>query len=152
MVELNALISLVGVLLSLGSIIALWAAVISKLQTRVDLLWEIYVADALRRQRVAGAIEARSSEKLSPKVWLDIKNKVDVPLINRMRKLVAKSKPLPANDAHLLVWFMEKMGFTTLSQRAALIDMSLEEYLANLIIYLRELERGEDSLKETLGV
>ena len=151
-VDLNTLISLLGILLTVVGFVALWAGVISKMRTQIDLLWEIYVTDALRKQRLAGVIENRSPEQLAPEVWLSVKEKLDLALIKKMRRLVAKHKPLPISNAALIVWYMEQMGFRTLSGRAAAVNMSLEEYLANTIVYLRELERGEDSLKETLGV
>ena len=151
-VDLNTLISLLGILLTVVGFVALWAGVISKMRTQIDLLWEIYVTDALRKQRLAGVIENRSPEQLAPEVWLSVKEKLDLALIKKMRRLVAKHKPLLISNAALIVWYMEQMGFRTLSGRAAAVNMSLEEYLANTIVYLRELERGEDSLKETLGV
>ena len=153
-VELNTVISVTGLLITLGGFVALWAGVISKMRTQLDLLWEIYVTDALRKQRQAGLVESRSPTRLSAQVWQDIKDKgvLDIKLINRTRALVAKGKPLPHSDAQLIVWYMEKMGFSTLTDRASRRDISLEEYLAQVVTYLRELERGEDSLRETLGV
>ena len=150
-VEINSLISLFGVLLTLGGFVALWAGVISKMRTQLDLLWEIYITDTLKAQRQRGAIESSSPDKLTPKAWKSVRPVLDMKVVETIRTLV-KNNRLPATDGALSAWYVERVGLQAATTRADAQDITLSAYLVGCVVYLRELERGEDSLKETLGV
>ena len=111
----TGILSLVGIIYMLGY-------KLSSIETRLTLIWSVYVEDALRHQVRRGNLHHSSPYKLNRSLSSEqfIGN-------NYMHRLGKKSH---LTDERLAFEIISMMGFDLISKSSMECDMSIQEYVA----------------------
>ena len=106
-------------------------AAIAELSTKVTTLWDIYVMDALRRQRDVGNIEHHSEDVISQKFVQSIRDQhlEDVSLTPYWEK-ICRQGPLPAGPGELAFLITQAIGVERAAQRAERFNLGIDDWLA----------------------
>jgi len=119
-------VSIVGAVAGLSSFLGIlltYVTKLSKMETKIDLIWKVFVEDALRAQVKTGILTHSSSYSLSSKSdqYRDI---VSLEILQKM-----KDKNT-SNDYQLVEEYIKYVGFDEISKRSREGNMSNQEYLA----------------------
>ena len=122
---LTGILSLVGIIYMLGY-------KFSRIETRLDLIWSIFVEDALRQQVRRGNLTHSSPYKLNRSLTSEsFLNK------SSMSKLSNKSH---LNDQQLALEIVSTVGFDVISQSSMENKMTTQEYIAVCVGAVRSLD------------
>ena len=104
----------------------------SRIETRLDLIWSIFVEDALRQQVRRGNLTHSSPYKLNRSLTSEsFLNK------SSMSKLSNKSH---LNDQQLALEIVSTVGFDVISQSSMENKMTTQEYIAVCVGAVRSLD------------
>ena len=134
----------IGMVTGIISILALaytLAFRFGKLETKVDLLWNIDIVDALRRQRKEGRIVSESADKISVD-WLASFTS-DAEIVATLEEIAAQKK-VPGSDAELAVLCIQEIGYQKCVERSAELNLGMGDYISILVTRIRQ-ERAAKS-------
>jgi hypothetical protein len=122
---LTGILSLVGIIYMLGY-------KFSRIETRLDLIWSIFVEDALRQQVRRGNLTHSSPYKLNRSLTSES-------FLNKDVISVLRKKPQLTND-QLAIEIISKVGFDSISSLSMKYDMTTQEYVALCVGAVRSLD------------
>ena len=136
--NLAAFIGMVTGIVSLLALAYTLAFRFGKLETKVDLLWNIDIVDALRRQRKEGRIVSESADKISEE-W---RNTLipDVDIVATLEEMAAQKK-LPETDADLAIQCIQRVGYQKCVERSAALDISMADFISILVTRIKQARR-----------
>lgn len=102
----------------------------SKLETRVNLIWSVFVEDALRNQVKAGLLSHSSPYKLT-ETGLAFGEIVPASIFSKLSKKTFKS------DQALTNAFIKEMGINTIIEESDKLNITVQEYLALSVCSLK---------------
>ena len=140
---MSTIVQWAGFATSIGTLAAgfLWAGAMN---TKVDTLWSIHLANATSRMERIGHIQEHSPQSIpdSTKAHLfEHRTAWERDIIVRFIRIIA-SRTLPENDVDLGTLLWNEMGDTTISKRASRWGILPSDYLSLLVISTREIERN----------
>ena len=142
-------VSIIGAVAGLSSafgIVLTYVTKLSKMETKIDLIWSVFVEDALRAQVKAGILSHSSAYSLSNvPVMKSHKYKNLIPP-ELLQKIKDKNT---SNDYQLAEEYVKCVGFDDISRQSNERGMSTQEYLAICIgfIHSKTTHRVIDSSK-----
>lgn len=122
-VQVTSIVGAFAGLCSFVGIILTYVTKLSKMETKIDLIWKVFVEDALRSQVKIGTLHHSSPYSLSDNSskYLD--------LVSAQTVAYLQSKRIP--DTHLLVEeYIKYVGFTAVLEDSREMDLTTQEYLA----------------------
>jgi len=121
--QLASIIGAVAGLFSFLAIVLTYVTKLSKMETKIDLIWKVFVEDALRSQVKTGILSHSSPYSLSIK-FNQYRNLISSEILQKL-----KVKNI-SNDYQLMEEYIKCVGFEEISQQSRERDMSNQEYLA----------------------
>ena len=122
-VQVTSIVGAVAGLCSFLGIILAYVTKLSKMETKIDLIWKVFVEDALRSQVKIGTLQHSSPYSLAPKSG----RFMDLVSANTVSYLKSKN----ISDTHSLVEeYIRYVGFTTVLEESSKRDLTTQEYLA----------------------
>ena len=103
----------------------------SKLETRVNLIWSVFVEDALRNQVRSGLL-THSSPYRKTEYGESLGEVVPAEIKQKLHKRTFKT------DHELATAFIREMGLNTIINRSQDMDITVEEYLALCVCTIKE--------------
>ena len=103
----------------------------SKLETRVNLIWSVFVEDALRNQVRSGLL-THSSPYKKTEYGESFGEMVPVEINQKLHKRTFKT------DHELATAFIREMGLNTIINRSQDMDITVQEYLALCVCTIKE--------------
>tara|TARA_Y100000034_G_scaffold98937_1_gene121357 strand:- start:46 stop:450 length:405 start_codon:yes stop_codon:yes gene_type:complete len=128
----GAIIGALTGILSLLGIIYMLGYKLSSIDTKLSLLWKVFIEDNLRGQVQQGNLVHSSPYKLTRSLTSDKFLSKDV--ISVLRK-----KPQLTND-QLAIEIISKVGFDSISSLSMKYDMTTQEYVALCVGAVRSLD------------
>ena len=103
----------------------------SKLETRVNLIWSVFVEDALRNQVRSGLL-THSSPYRKTVYGESLGEVVPAEINQKLHKRTFKT------DHELATAFIREMGLNTIINRSQDMDITVQEYLALCVCTIKE--------------
>ena len=135
--EILSIVGSISGILAVVGIVYGFGVKFSRLETKVTLIWNVFVEDFLRNQVKSGMLSHHSpyhrtelSEHLGELV---------PPLI--ISKLVRKKI---VNDVHLTSAIIKEMGYLTILEDSRQLDISVQEFLALSVGTVRGIESQQN--------
>ena len=114
------------------------AAKVQELGTKMTLIWDIYISDALKRQTTTGNVSHSSALKLTPEFYERYGSTIVPEISVALRRMGRET--LPQSDGELAVLIAKRLGDGVSASRAAAFDMAVGDYLAIVVAWVRESE------------
>ena len=111
---------------------------VEELVTKVGLIWEIYISDALKRQQQVGNVMRQSRPRLTPAFYARFNAVIKSEMAEALR-LIGK-EALPEHDGDLAVVVIERIGASVVQERAEAFNLPVSEWLAIAVAWVRESE------------
>ena len=121
--QIASVIGAVAGLSSFVGIVLAYVTKLSKMETKLDLIWKVFVEDALRAQVKTGILSHSSPYYLSTKSD-QYRDLVPPEILQKM-----KDKNT-SNDYQLVEEYIKHVGFDEVSKRSSERGMSNQKYLA----------------------
>ena len=121
--QVASVIGAVAGLSSFVGIVLAYVTKLSKMETKLDLIWKVFVEDALRAQVTTGILSHSSPYSLSSKSD-QYRDLIPPEILQKM-----KNKNT-SNDYQLVEEYIKHVGFDEVSKRSSERGMSNQKYLA----------------------
>ena len=111
---------------------------VNDLVTKMTLIWDIYISDALKQQQTKGLLSHKSAYRLTSEFYQRY-GKTVLPEISVTLRHMGR-EALPQNDGCLAVIIVQRLSEGVVKNRAETFDMTVSEYLAIVVAWVREAE------------
>ena len=128
----SAIVGAFAGILSLVGIIYMLGYKLSNIETRLNLIWAVFVEDALRQQVRRGNLSHSSPYTLSRS--LTSEQFIGNDLVNKL------SKKSHLADHQLAFEIISMLGFDFISKSSMEHDMTTQEYVAMCVVSVRSLD------------
>jgi len=126
-VQVASIVGAVAGLSSFLGIILTYVVKLSKMETKIDLIWKVFVEDALRAQVKTGILSHDSAYSLSTVPAMKSGQYRDLISSKILKKIRSKNT---SNDYQLAEEYIKYVGFDEISKLSRERDMSNQEYIA----------------------
>jgi len=109
----------------------------SKLETRVNLIWSVFVEDALRNQVRSGLL-THSSPYKKTEYGESFGEMVPAAINQKLHKRTVGSRPNLKNDHEIATALIREMGLNTIIDKSQDMDITVQEYLALCVCTIKE--------------
>ena len=135
---LNELAPIIGIITGIVAIVAMvygFGFKFSSLETKVNLIWSVFVEDALRGQIKAGTIAHSSPYRITQmrrtEDGADLGELVSPDICSKLVKKKFKS------DQEMTLAFIKLIGMPTILEESGKLSITVQEYLAFICVELR---------------
>lgn len=124
----NIVIAAVPGILALVGVLYALVVRLTRIETRLDLIWTVFVEEGLRQQVQLGNLKHSSPYRLTPKSSLYGNSLLDSATLALFRHNLIHNKY--KNDFDMMSKLIGYMGFDTVSALSASHNLTIREYLA----------------------
>ena len=139
--EIISIIGAVSGVLAVAGIIYGFGVKFSRLETKVSLIWSVFIEDALRTQVKAGLLAHHSPYRRTT-ASLHFGEIVSTTTISKLKKRDLKS------DDTLTTAIIRIMGYEIVREESRKLDITVHEFLALSVGTVRDLEVLQTNLTE----
>ena len=111
---------------------------VNDLVTKMTLIWDIYISDALKQQQTKGLLSHSSQFRLTPEFYKRYGKTVLPEISVTLRRMGRET--LPKDDGELAIVIIQRLSEGVVKNRAMVFDMTVSEYLAVVVAWVREAE------------
>jgi hypothetical protein len=136
-IEILSIVGSISGILAVAGIVYGFGVKFSRLETKVTLIWNVFVEDFLRNQVKSGMLSHHSPyhrTELSAHL-----GELVPPLI--ISKLIRKKI---VNDVNLISAIIKEMGYSTILEDSKKLNISVQEFLALSVGTVRGIESQQD--------
>ncbi|MAH45164.1 hypothetical protein CMI37_04995 [Candidatus Pacearchaeota archaeon] len=137
----NIIIAAVPGIIALVGIIYAVVVRLTRIETRLDLIWTVFVEEGLRNQVQVGNLQHSSPYKLTSKSLIYKDSLLDIDTLRVFRSNLRRKKY--RDDFDMMHKLIRYMGFEAVSSSSANHNLSIKEYLALCVGAIRHDESNK---------
>ena len=135
LIELAPIVGIITGIVAIVGLVYGFGFKFSSLETKVNLIWSVFVEDALRGQIKAGTIAHSSPYRITQmrrtEDGADLGELVSPDICSRLGKKKFKS------DQEMTLAFIKLIGMPTVLEESGKLSITVQEYLAFICVELR---------------